>query len=49
MSKIITKADLIKSVNGEITKVYPNTLADNVKFDINSAESVKDKIKNLET
>ena len=49
MSKIITKADLIKSVNGEITKVYPNTLADNVKFDINSAESVKDKIKTLET
>ena len=49
MSKVITKADLIKSVNGEITKVYPNTLADNVKFDVNSAESVKDKIKTLET
>ena len=49
MSKVITKADLIKSVNGEITKVYPNTLADNVKFDINSVESVKDKIKTLET
>ena len=49
MSKIITKADLVKSINGEITKVYPNTLADNVRFDINSQESVKERIRNLET
>lgn len=49
MSKVITKADLVKSINGEITKVYPNTLADNVRFDINSQESVKERIRNLET